>query len=197
LLEACPASCIDRTLAPASDIERAFDETIETVDHTSAPKFGKNHFFFLAGLEADGCAGGDIQAHTVREGAFKCESAVRFEEVIVAANLDGTVTRVLDEQSNRPATHIRLYRPGRFIKQKFSRSHALSFELHSLVNPERPVAVRLPSALSGVLEARSAGRNHGLRTRASKPGKYHPGSRAARWLTCHLSSICPPAARAN
>jgi hypothetical protein len=197
LLEARPASFLDRTLAPASGFERAFDETIETVDYTSTAKFGKSHFFFLAGLKADGCAGGDIQAHAIREGAVKCESAVRLEEVIVAANLDGTVTRVLDEQSNRPAADIRLYRPGRFIKQKLSRLHALSFELHSLV--DRGATGRRSLAFGTAGRARSALRWSKPRPPGASVEARQVLSRFRRRAVARLSPfvICPPAARAN
>jgi hypothetical protein len=135
LTEACLAGSLERALARASFIQRTFDEPMEAMNDPSAAKIRKHYFFFLAGLEAHRSAGGNVQPPTIRGGAVEREGAVGFEEMIVAADLDGTVARVLNEHANRPPTVIRLNRTGRFIEQVFSRIHALS--------PSSPVRSRI------------------------------------------------------
>src|SRR5258708_8621086 len=57
----------------------------------------------LAGLEAHGGAGGDVEAHTLGPLAVEPESLVGLEEMIVAANLDRPVAGVGDLQRDRVA----------------------------------------------------------------------------------------------
>ena len=53
----------------------------------------------LAGLEAHGGAGRDVEAHAVGGAAVEVERAVRFDEVIVAADLDRTIAAVGDRRA--------------------------------------------------------------------------------------------------
>jgi hypothetical protein len=75
----------------------------------------------LAGLEAHGGAGGDVQAHAARGLAVEAQRAVGFAEVVVRADLDRAVTGVLHHQGQGAAPRVQ--RVFTLVDQKFSRNH--------------------------------------------------------------------------
>ena len=57
-------------------------------------------FAGVAGLEADGGAGGDVEAEAAGGGAIEVQGGVDFEEMEVAADLDGAVAGVGDGEGD-------------------------------------------------------------------------------------------------
>ena len=64
------------------------------------------HVAGLAGLEADGGAGGDVEAHAAGFFAVEFQRRVGFEEVVVRADLDRAVAGVGDGERHRLAAGI-------------------------------------------------------------------------------------------
>ena len=74
----------------------AADLAAEAVDDALAAKGDEGDVAFLAGFEAGGGAGGDVEALAAGGGAVEAEGGVGFGEVVVAADLDGAVAGVGD-----------------------------------------------------------------------------------------------------
>src|SRR5256885_17248820 len=66
------------------------------------------HFLLFAGLKADRGAGWDIEAHPISSGAVEIECVVHFEEMIVAAYLNGAVTCVAYQSARRGPACVQL-----------------------------------------------------------------------------------------
>src|SRR4029453_9492685 len=69
----------------------AHDVAAKAVDHALAGECDELHVAGLAGLEADGGAGGDVEAHAAGLFAVEFQRGVGFEEMVVRADLDGAV----------------------------------------------------------------------------------------------------------
>src|SRR5712671_2092707 len=66
-------------------------EGVAAADYFVAGDFYEVDGFGVAGLEADGGAGGDVEALAVGGGAVEFQGSVGFDEVVMAADLDGAV----------------------------------------------------------------------------------------------------------
>lgn len=88
---------MDATVQP---LERAHDLLTETKDHAVAAKRDQADFARLAGLEAHGGPSGDIEAHATGLFAVKAQAGIGLVEVIVRADLDGTVASIGDFEDN-------------------------------------------------------------------------------------------------
>src|SRR5919201_1362490 len=97
-------------------VERAAHNPAVAVDLARARQLDELDLLLLARLEADGRAGGDVQAHAVGLGAVEVERAVDLEEVEVAADLYGAVARVAHEHDGRPAAGVRLNPAGLLVQ---------------------------------------------------------------------------------
>src|SRR4030095_1222014 len=69
-------------------VETPFDQPIQSSDLARAANRDKLHLARIARLEANGGAGGDVQAHAVGRGAVEREIAVDLEEMKVRSDLD-------------------------------------------------------------------------------------------------------------
>src|SRR5437868_13968386 len=78
----------------------------KTVDDAFAGERDELHVAGLAGFEANGGAGGDIEAHAAGLFAVEFQRGVGFEEMIVRADLDRTVAGVGDVKRHRLAASI-------------------------------------------------------------------------------------------
>jgi hypothetical protein len=72
----------------------AVDFVVEAEDVAVAGEGYEFDFAGVAGLETDGCAGGDVEAEAARGGAIEIERGVDLEEMEMAADLDGAVAGV-------------------------------------------------------------------------------------------------------
>jgi hypothetical protein len=68
-------------------INGSSSKAVAAVDDLVAGDFDERDGFGVAGLEADGGAGGDVQAEAVGFCAVEGEEGVRFDEVVVGADL--------------------------------------------------------------------------------------------------------------
>ena len=96
------------------------------MNHAGASEFGELYILFFTGLEADSCSCRNIESHAECRRAIERESAIGFKEVVVAADLDGPVAGVSDEQAERLSTGIRKNRSGTFVEKIFPRIHGVS-----------------------------------------------------------------------
>src|SRR2546423_14419764 len=64
------------------------------------------HSFRIAWLEAHGRSGGNIEAHAVGCGAVELQGGIGFDEVIMAADLDGSVAEIGDGERDDGAAII-------------------------------------------------------------------------------------------
>jgi hypothetical protein len=87
-------------------VERAVHESAVAEDSARAAELDEGDFLLFARLEADGRAGGDVEATAVSRGAVEFERGVDLEEVVVAADLYGAVARVPDEHGRRTASGV-------------------------------------------------------------------------------------------
>jgi hypothetical protein len=60
----------------------------------------ERHLAAVARLEADGIAGGDVQAKTAGLGAIEFQRAVDLVKMKMAADLDGPVTGIGDDEAH-------------------------------------------------------------------------------------------------
>src|SRR6266702_5029941 len=94
----------------------------ETVDHALAPECDEVHVAGLAGLEADGGTGGDVEAHAAGFLAVELQRRVGLEEMVVRADLDRAVAGVGDRQRHRLAAGIEL--DLAVLDEEFAGDHA-------------------------------------------------------------------------
>src|SRR5207244_13522413 len=81
-------------------------QPVQTEDAASPGQFDQRHSLLIAGLEAHGRPGGDVQPHAERLGAIEAQRAVGLEEVKVGAHLDRAVPGVGTGQLASPPTLI-------------------------------------------------------------------------------------------
>src|SRR5262245_53137187 len=74
----------------------AHDVAAKTVDRALACERHELHVAGLAGLEADGGAGGDVEAHAAGLFPLEFQRGIGLEEVVVRAHLNGTVAGIGD-----------------------------------------------------------------------------------------------------
>ena len=86
----------DRDGHATGGLEGAVGEVVEAVDDALAGEGDEGDGAFVAGFEADGGAGGDVEAVAAGGGAVEFEGGIDFEEMEVAADLDGAVAGVGD-----------------------------------------------------------------------------------------------------
>src|SRR6266480_1386510 len=78
----------------------------KTVDDAFPGERDELHVAGLAGLEADGGAGGDVEAHAAGFPALEFQRRVGFEEMVVRADLDRTVAGIGDRERHGLAAGI-------------------------------------------------------------------------------------------
>jgi len=79
---------------------------VMAVDHAVARERHERDFFRFAGFESRRRAGRDVEAHSIGGLAFEMQRAVHFEEMKMAADLDGTVPCVPDQKGCSLAARI-------------------------------------------------------------------------------------------
>src|SRR5437868_14347218 len=84
----------------------AHDVAAEAVDRALAGERDELHIAGLAGLEADGGAGGDVEAHAARFLAVEFQRGIGLEEMVVRADLDRAVAGVGDRERHGLAAGI-------------------------------------------------------------------------------------------
>src|SRR5579871_1111410 len=84
------------------------DTQPSAADDPGAGNGNERHGLRLPGLEADGGACGDVEASAVCGGAIEFERAVRFAEVVVAADLDRAIAAIRDAEPDRGAPGVEL-----------------------------------------------------------------------------------------
>ena len=104
----------------------AADQAVAAVNHATTSKLGQLHFLFFARLKAHRRAGRMVKPQAERRGAIERERPIGFEEVVVAADLDGPVTGIFDDEAKRAAAGIREDRSGIFIQKIFARIHKVT-----------------------------------------------------------------------
>jgi hypothetical protein len=68
----------------------------------------QRNFLLFPGLKANSRAGRNVQSHPPRRLSLEHESAINFEKVIVAADLNWPVARVLNQNSGDATSDVRL-----------------------------------------------------------------------------------------
>src|ERR1700730_12941720 len=83
-------------------------KTVEPEELAGSAKLGQSDFFGLARSEAHCGSGGNIEVHAEAFFPVEIESLVGFKEVIVAADLNGTITGVHDFERCLASTGVEL-----------------------------------------------------------------------------------------
>src|SRR5205085_7021281 len=96
---------------------------IQSEDLARAAEGDEFHVARVAGLEADGGAGGDVEAEAARAFPVECERLIHFVEMEVAADLDRAVAGVGDADDFRGELEIRGKSGGVFGDDDFSGDH--------------------------------------------------------------------------
>ena len=110
-------------------------------DHARAGELHQFDLFLLARLEAHGGPGGDIQPHAAALVAIEMQRVVHFEEMIVAADLNGAVARC----AGRPRVRVRAAGVGLdrlASSRKYSPGFIASSSLNRVVYGDQLGAVR-------------------------------------------------------
>jgi hypothetical protein len=86
----------------------------------------KRNFFFFSGLKAHRGAGRNVKSHASCYFPVKCEGAIDFEEMIVTADLNGTIATVFHQHGSDATSNVRfnLFR----FDEVFTWPHGLEFE---------------------------------------------------------------------
>src|SRR6185503_16202947 len=89
-------SAAEETRWTAASIASQFPHHVaaEAVDGTFSRKRDELHVAGLAGLKADGGAGGNVQAHATSFLAVEFQGRVCFEEMVVRTDLDRAVASI-------------------------------------------------------------------------------------------------------
>src|SRR5258708_40326083 len=95
------------------------------IDAAPAAKGDQADLFLFARLKTNGSPGGNIQAHPIRVLALEYQRGIRLKEVIVAPDLNGTITCVLDKQPRGSAPSVGLNVTNGLVEQIFSWFHRL------------------------------------------------------------------------
>jgi hypothetical protein len=144
-LKAFPSSTLEGTLARLRITEIAvgqeMEQAIEAMNRPAASNLDELHFFFFAGLEADGRPGRNVEAQAISGGAIKRESAIGFEEVVMTANLDGAVARVAHQDAPRLSTLVRNDRALRLVEQILAGIHGPSISANRIVDGDELGAI--------------------------------------------------------
>src|SRR5690606_19825326 len=88
--------------------ERSHDLLLKAVDAARARQWHETHLACLAGLEAYGGTGGDVETHAARHVAVEGKRLVHLVKMIVRADLHRTVTGIGDREDNRLRPGIEL-----------------------------------------------------------------------------------------
>src|SRR5262249_37940198 len=88
-------------------IKRAIDQSVVTKYPTRTTEVDQRNFFLFSRLKAHGGTGGNVQPHASRYCPNECERAIDFKKVIVAADLDRPITRVLNHNGQDTTSQIR------------------------------------------------------------------------------------------
>src|SRR5688572_17618751 len=87
-------------LAPSAAlaaIERPVDFRVQTVDLAAAGQCDELDLLGVAGLEAHGRTGGNVEPKATRRRAVELKGFVGLKEMIVRADLNGPIARVRDD----------------------------------------------------------------------------------------------------
>src|SRR5947209_9572967 len=82
-------------------------EVVAAANDAAAPDRDERDRLRLARLEADGGPGRHVEPLTVRRRAIELERAVRFDEVIMASDLDRSIAGVLHFEPKALAPRVR------------------------------------------------------------------------------------------
>ncbi len=104
-------------------LEGAVYFVVEAVDFASSCEGDELDFFGIAGFEAHGGSGGDIEAKSTRGFAIESEGFVDFVEMEVAADLDGAVAGIADSGGNGGEADVGLQLFIGWLWDDFSRYH--------------------------------------------------------------------------
>ena len=108
-------------LARVGVVEAAHDQAVEPVDHAPAAVGDQLDVLDVAGLEPDRRAAGQVQPHAVGLLAVEDQRRIGLEEVVMGADLDGTVAGVVDAERHDGAAGVQLdVRP---VEEVFARNH--------------------------------------------------------------------------
>jgi hypothetical protein len=125
-LESFCTRAFERSLLHFGTSEFASDQTIAAVNHAVASELGELHFLFFARLEANRGAGRIVETHAEGRGAIERERAIGLKEMVVAANLNGPIAGIFDEEAARDAAGVREDWSGTFIKKIFTGLHGVT-----------------------------------------------------------------------
>src|SRR5213080_5002920 len=103
----------------------AHDVAAEAVDHAFSRQCHQLNVTGLAGLEAHGGAGGDVEAHAAGFLALEFQRGIGFEEMIVRADLDRTIAGVGDGQRHGLAAGIEF--DLAVLDEEFAGDHLASY----------------------------------------------------------------------
>ena len=81
--------------------DRSIGQVVATTNHLVASDINQRDFFALTGLKADGCPGRNIKSFAVGLFPVEFECRVGLNKMIVAADLNGSVSQVGDRQNDR------------------------------------------------------------------------------------------------
>src|SRR4029450_7175919 len=98
----------------------------------------------LAGLEADGGAGGDVEAHAAGLFALELQCGIGLEEMIVRAHLNGTVAGIGHRQRHGLAAGIEL--DVAVLDEEFAGDHVWYLILSASLWPGLPPSLKLRRA---------------------------------------------------
>ena len=95
-------------------------------DPSPATEVYERNFFLFSGLKSHRGAGRNVKSHASRYFPVKCEGAIGFEEVIVTADLNGTIARVFNQHGSDATSNVRfnLF----WFDEVFTWVHGLEFE---------------------------------------------------------------------
>ena len=121
-------------------------------DPPRATEGHKRNFFFFSRLNAHRGAGRNVKSHASRYFPVKCERAIDFEEVIVTADLNGTIARVFHNHARGATSNVRLdlfwfdgvftWVHGLEFEQRGQKDLPLRFLSDRIVNGDELSAVR-------------------------------------------------------
>ena len=80
-------------------VEVPIHQAAKSVHDTIARKGYQSHLARLTGLEPHRRAGGNVEPHAARLGAIEAQRRVGLEEMIMRADLDRSIARVVDAES--------------------------------------------------------------------------------------------------
>jgi hypothetical protein len=98
-------------------LQRTIDLSVVSVDNTSATEGDQLYLFLFAGFKADSRTGGYIESFPISLMAIKGKGSIHFEKVVMASDLDRTISRIFDQDRNGRTSGIDS-NPAIFFVQK-------------------------------------------------------------------------------